>query len=157
MKKIDQIIRRFKYLIHLFIALIGVILIIVADSYFSGTGDNITYDVLIGTGCSVIATAIITLLLLAVLPDNKEENTELATWGLKRIHDERRTATFPPDECPRNKLDYIAFGLKHFRSTTGYDSQLLRNIRRGLHVRILTLHPYSEFVKNKRNLKMLSV
>ena len=149
MKKIEQIIRRFKYFIHIVIALVGIVLIIIANTFSSESTNSMTYDVLIGIGCSVIATATITLLLLAVLPDDKEETAELTTWGLQKIHDERRTATFPPNKCPTNKLDYIAFGLKHFRSAKGYEAQLLRNIRRGLHVRILTLHPNSEFVRKQ--------
>ena len=149
MKNIEKVIRRFKYLIHIFIVLVGIILIIVAKAFFSETTSNMVYDVLISIGCSVVATAIITLFLLAVLPDDAEENADLAAWGLKRIYAERRTATFPPNKCPTDKLDYIAFGLRHFRSAKGYDTQLVKNVRHGLHIRILTLHPNSEFVRKQ--------
>ena len=153
MKKIEKIIRRFKYLIHIFIALVGIVLVIVSKTFFAESTNSMTYDVLISVGCSIVATAIITLLLLAVLPDDSEENAELAAWGLKRIYDERRTATFPPNKWPKSQLDYIAFGLKHFRIANGYSTALLKNIRHGLHVRILTLHPNSEFVKKQEKLE----
>lgn len=149
MKKIEKLIRRFKYIIHLFIALVGIVLIIIAKSFFSQTSGNMTYDVLISVGCGIVTTAIITLFLLAILPEDTEENAELTAWGLKRIYDERRTAIFPANKCPTEKLDYIAFGLKHFRSGRAYDAQLLKNIRKGLHLRILTLHPNSGFVRKQ--------
>lgn len=153
MKKIEKIIRRFKYLIHIFIALVGIVLVIVARAFFAESANSMTYDVLISIGCGIVATAIITLFLLAVLPDDTEENAELAAWGLKRIYDERRTATFPPNKWPKSQLDYIAFGLKHFRTANGYSAALLKSIRHGLHVRILTLHPNSEFVRKQEKLE----
>lgn len=153
MERIKKIIRRFKYLIHFFIALVGVVMIMVAKTYFSADKGNMTYDILISIGCSVVATAIITLFLLAVLPDDTEENAELTAWGLKKIYDERRTATFPSNKWPKSQLDYIAFGLKHFRAATGYSSALLTRVRNGLHVRILTLHPNSEFVRKQEKLE----
>ena len=153
MKNIEKLIRKFKYLIHGIILLAGVVLIILAWANKTDTTTSMIYDVLTSIGCSAVATAVITLFLLAVLPDDSEENAELIAWGLKKIYAERRTATFPPTKCPTSKLDYVAFGLKHFRSAKGYEALLLKNIKHGLHVRILTLHPNSEYVRKQEKLE----
>lgn len=149
MNQLKKIIRKFKYITYVVIGIIGIIMIICSCFYFSSEEGNMTYDTLMGVGCSVFATAVVTLILLFVLPDDSEDNAELKAWGIVKIYDERRNASFPINKVPKNKLDYVAFGLKHFRIANGNCTQLVKNIKNGLHVRILTLHPNSEYVKKQ--------
>lgn len=149
MRQFKKLIRKFKYITYVVIGIIGLVMIIFSFSYFSEEKGNITYDILMGIGCSVFATAVVTLILLLVLPDNSEDNAELKAWGIVKIYDERKDTAFPSNKIPKSKLDYVAFGLKHFRTANRNSAQLIRNIQNGLHVRILALHPDSGYVKKQ--------
>lgn len=156
MNQFKKIIRKFKYITYVVIGIIGIFMIVISQSYFSANQGNIVYDILMGVGCSVFATAVVTLILLFVLPEDSEDNTELKAWGIVKIYDERRNAAFPPNKVPKHKLDYVAFGLKHFRTANGNSAQLVKNIKSGLHVRILTLHPNSEYVKKQEEFENIA-
>mgnify|MGYP007017246127 FL=1 len=116
-------------------------------------GIDILYDVLLGVGGSFVSTAIVTIVLIFSLPDESGENAELVAWGLEKIHLERRVARISSDNFPEKQLDYIAFGLQHFRTENKNIEKIARKVKRGLHVRILTLHPDSEYIKSQEQME----
>lgn len=51
------------------------------------------------------------------MPDDiDDESSIVKEWGLQQIYDERRKIIIEGKAIPRNNLDFIAFGLSHFRN-----------------------------------------
>lgn len=164
MDKFRGLLRRYKFIVNLLVLLVGVALLLVGTSFKPSLGEGeenskdteIAYDILVGIGSSVTATATITLFLLALLPDDieNEELKILEEWGISRIHGERRTTALSGRTLPKNQLDYIAFGLKHFREANkGANSDLVKRLRSGLNIRIITLYPKSQYVTERQRLE----
>lgn len=147
-KKIRRLIYRYKYLVYLFVAVIGALLAYMAQSKLpENHTEPIVYDIMMGIGCSVIATAFVTIILLSLLPDDIEENEQkkaLETWGIISIHNERKNIQLQR-KIPKRQLDFIAFGLEHFRKAN-VDHEISKRIKSGLNIRIITLHPKSMYV-----------
>lgn len=111
---------------------------------------------LVGIGCSITSTAAITLFLLPLLPDDidGEESKGLEKWGIQHIYKERRDTALVGKVLPKKQLDFIAFGLHHFRnSNKEKNSDLVKRLRKGLNIRIITLHPKSRFVIERQHLE----
>lgn len=163
MDTFKKLLRRYKYIVNLFVLVLGIILLIIANSVKSeqnaenaSSGTGITYDITIGIGCSVTATAAITLFLLALLPGDtdNEQATIIKDWGLCNIYGDRRDTALSGVGLPKNQLDYIAFGLKHFRdANSGPNSNLVKRLRKGLKVRIITLYPKSQYAAERQRLE----
>lgn len=131
-----------KYLVYFLIGLIGIILIGVAClALKSGTK---LYDVLLGIGCSIVATAGITVILLLLLSGSEQDQDDLKEWGIEKIHEARQNIILSGSALPKQQLDYIAFGLNHFKNAN--DKKIESRIKKGLHVRILSLHPASKYI-----------
>lgn len=136
------LVQRWRYGLYVIIGAIGIGLI------WEGVkvGEGLTSAVLIGLGCGFLPTAVITLILLVLLPDTSDRYKALKKSGIIRIYNRRSRAAIRGKQMPRNRLEFISFGLYHFRSEDGNDEKLVRRIRKGLHVKILTLHPDSVYV-----------
>lgn len=136
------LVQRWRYGLYVIIGAIGIGLI------WEGVkvGEGLASAVLIGLGCGFLPTAVITLILLVLLPDTSDRYKALKKSGIVRIYNRRSRAAIRGKQMPRNRLEFISFGLYHFRSEDGNDEKLVRRIRKGLHVKILTLHPDSVYV-----------
>ena len=159
LRRAKKILRRFKHLTYIIIGLLGAILVFISCILIATDSDNVIYDLMMGVGCSIISTAFVTLVLLLILPDEDEDEdyAELKSWGITKIYEERRNTAFSVNETPKKQLDFIALGLKHFRAANGTGKgtgkNLIKNIQRGLHVRIITLHPLSIYVRRQEELE----
>ena len=136
------LVQRWRYGLYVIIGAIGIGLILGGVK----VGEGLTSAVLIGLGCGFLPTAVITLILLVLLPDTSDRYKALKKSGIVRIYNRRSRAAIRGKQMPRNRLEFISFGLYHFRSEDGNDEKLIRRIRKGLHVKILTLHPDSVYV-----------
>ena len=116
---------------------------------------NTTYDLEMGIGASLLATAIASSILVLIIPSEAElqdQNEELKEWGIVKIFSERKLTKIRQIDMPREHLDYIAFGLSHFvkeNSTT----IVFKRIKKGLRVRILVPHPNSRTVMEQQILE----
>ena len=111
--KVKSAIIKNKYLVYFLIGLMGIIVIgIACFKLKSGTKP---YDVLLGIGCSIVSTAGITVVLLLLLSGSEQDQDDLNEWGIKKIHEERQNIILSGNALLKRQLDYIAFGLNHFR------------------------------------------
>ena len=73
------------------------------------------------------------------------------TWGLKEVFETRQKMNVRLNEVwendLRNSLDIIGFGLKSFRDAK--TSSVIEKVKKGLKIRILTINPFSPFVKQR--------
>ncbi|MGN9096862.1 hypothetical protein [Flintibacter porci] len=174
MNRFKNLLRKYKVAINVILLFMG-ISVIVIGTFFKPTTEyiqmqpeeseevqpekdnsGIAYDVMLGIGCSITATATITLFLLVVLPDEieSEEAEKLKKWGIRCIHSERVGTAILENNLPKEYLDFIAFGLVHFRqSHTGQNAKLVSCLRKGLNIRIITLHPQSRYVVEQQRLE----
>ena len=154
-EKIKIFLHKYKYVVNVLVLGLGGFILLIAV-LLKPDDAKVIYDILIGIGGSVVATVIITLLLLKLLPDDldNEKVKMLDEWGICHIHSERRSVALSGKSIPKYRLDYIAFGLKHFReANSGEESDLVKKIRKGLNVRIITLHPKSLYVTVQQQLE----
>ena len=149
--KLKKFIRRYKYVANILICALGVIGLFATKMAFSP--DTVAYDIGLSISSSAVATSVISIILLFILPNESDDEIELKTWGIVKVYSERGTATIGSNKLPRNNLDFIAFGLKHFRAQFANSEKLLDNIKNGLHIKILTLHPESKYVKEQQQLE----
>ena len=91
-------------------------------------------------------TALITTLLI-----NESRDTEFVEkWGLVQIFSKRSDMNVDCDKCLdkcTKELDFIALGLKGFRDAT--TDLVIKKINTGVNIRIITVSPDSEFLKQK--------
>lgn len=140
--KIKSTIIRNKYLIYFIIGIIGILLIIIAC--FALKSCSKVYDVLLGIGCSIVASAGITVFLLLMLSSSELEQDDLNEWGIEKIYEERQKIFMSESSLPKRQLDIIAFGLNHFRNANA--KKIENKIKRGLQIRIVSLHPKSKYI-----------
>lgn len=145
-KKIKKLLYKWKYIVYLLVAIIGVLLIFIAKEVNT---EKLLHAVLLGIGCSIIATAFVTIIILGLLPNEYDEPESIhKKWGIISIHSERQNIKLSKNDLPKKQLDFIAFGLKHFREANR-DDKLKKRISKGLNLRIITLHPESKYVKDQ--------
>lgn len=139
MKGFAKILKRYKYVVHLLIGLLGFITIVVASSIpdLNSSYPNI-YNVAMGIGCSIVSTEIITIFILVLLSEEETVHKELNEWGIEKIFDERSNIRINENNFPKQKLDFIAFGLKHFRDANSSKNHIINLLKKGLHIQILT-------------------
>lgn len=145
--KLRKILNQNKYLINIIIILLGIV-----ASILGVVIANVTVSqILLNIGLSFVSSGIISIITIAVIDSNeKEEDKELTSWGLEQIYATRsemnsHTATV----FPTMKKEYcqIAFGVKSLRDA--YDSLFMDKVKHGLKVKFITMHPNSEFLKER--------
>ena len=157
-QKIKSLIKRFKYLVYFVVGIGGIAMVTLAGSVLlSATqltpAETLRYDICMGIGCSVIATAVVTVILLALLPENLEEDNELKEWGIDQIYEERGNIQITSNRFPKKNLDFIAFGLQHFRAANPDLDSIVNRIRKGLVIRILAPNPNSIYVIEQQKIE----
>lgn len=145
--RLKKIIRQYKAIVYGLILIIGVAMILYASLVPDFNVNHIhRYDVLIGIGCSVVSSVIVTAILLILLPDLSDEKRELDEWGICEIYGERNNVRIDSKQMPKHMLYFIAFGLSHFRGANVDIGKMASKIRAGLNVRIITMDPNSAFL-----------
>ena len=79
-----------------------------------------------------------------------KQNSINNTWGLKEIFETRQKMNIRLNEAwedLQNNLDIIGFGFKSFRDA--HTNSVIEKVEKGLKIRILTLNPFSQFVKQR--------
>ena len=150
-----RLIKKYKLLVNILALVVGFCLMLPA--FFKPKLDadiapwKVTLcDVLPNIGSGIFATSLMALFLVAVLPTEESvEEIELRKWGIQRIYEEREKIRLSGNELPTNQLDFVAFGLKHFRSAND-EKTLLKYLNQGLIIRIITLDPRSRFVAEQQ-------
>lgn len=174
MNRFRDLLRKYKFAINAILLLMGIIIVGIGTVFKPTTEciqvqpeqseevqsekDNFgtVYDIMLSIGCSITATATITLFLLVLLPGEaeSEEAEALKKWGIRCIHSERVNTAIIEDNLPKDCLDFIAFGLVHFRQRhAGEKSRLVKYLKKGLKIRIITLHPKSHYVEEQQRLE----
>lgn len=107
-------------------------------------------SLLIGIGCSLLASGLV-ILLQALLVDAKIFSYA-EDWGLTKIYNTRSEKNADTDGQlinTKEKIDIVAFGLKSFRDRYNRDMQTIVN--KGVNIRILTMNPSEEncFLKQR--------
>ena len=137
-----------KFLIYFFIVAVGGVLLvfvyITSKETIEQTG--FAYDLLLGIGGGFVSSALATIFLLVILPDESEQQEELQEWGMRSILSDRSELQIDLLEETKEKLDIIAFGLTRFRNANRDIEAIAERIDKGLSIRIITLNPYSVHV-----------
>ncbi|AEG15857.1 hypothetical protein Desku_2321 [Desulfofundulus kuznetsovii DSM 6115] len=111
---------------------------------------------LAGIAGSLIVSGFVSLANLIFLYEEEREEFILAelvkSWGLKRIYRTRQEMNSVCDNYIESKLrkelDIIAFGLRSLRHSP-VAKIIEEKVRKGLKVRILTIHPDSQYLKRR--------
>lgn len=153
-QKIKKFIVRYKYLVHILVGALGAVFIFAAAFTPNLENDHqALYDLLMGMGCSIIATVVVTIILLMLIPDDLDEDSELKEWGIINIYEERGSIKITSKRFPKNNLDFIAFGLYHFREANRSLEDVTKKVKKGLNVRILAPNPNSIFVLEQQKIE----
>lgn len=149
-----RFIRRYKYFVYFFVGIfgLGMVFFVSMIPQIQAKHPNL-YNAGMGIGCSIIATAIVTVILLVLIPDENDEQTELESWGIVRIYGERSAVKLNLKQFPKNRLDIIAFGLRHFREENRSTDMIVQKLKKGLHIRILSLNPDSIYVRGQQKIE----
>ncbi len=126
------------FLIGLFTTIIGV-----------PSSGNIQ-TILISIGTSLVASSIIAFLSARYLVRKSKIKDIMERWGLEGIYETRAEMNESSNRCLfsiDNEMDIIALGMRSFRDAKG--SLIKDKVKKGINLRILTLNPESEFVKQR--------
>lgn len=127
----------------LIITIAGILCILV-DIFGVKTPQNLWISI----GCSLIASGLV-IFLNALLVERIPPNP-LQEWKIEKIYTTRAEKNLESDpelEHAKYCVDAIAFGLKSFRSKQ--NKRVESCLKRGVNFRILTMHPESEWVKQR--------
>ena len=102
-----------------------------------------------GIGCSLIASAIVSLILFYFLSSAEERYDFHGDWGLEKIYASRRIP-INKKNFPQKHLDIIAFGLSSFVRANQDIEYIASLIRNGLRIKIITVHPNSFYVDRQK-------
>lgn len=150
-QKIKEFIKKYKYSVYISIGFFGTVLVMWAA--WGLKKHTAFYDLLMGVGCSIIATVAVTIILLMLIPDDLDEDSELKEWGIVNIYGERGNIKISSKKFPKSNLDFIAFGLRHFREANRSMEDVYRKVKKGLKVRILAPNPNSIFVIEQQKME----
>lgn len=152
--RLKKIIIQYKAIVYGLILLIGLVMILCATLVPGLRIDHINrYNILIGIGCSIVSSVIVTATLLLLLPDLSDERHELDEWGICKIYSERNHVRIDSKQMPKHMLYFMAFGLSHFRGANGNVGKIASKIRGGLEVRIVTMSPDSAFLMEQERIE----
>lgn len=136
-------------LVNFIVGLIGVILVLIG--ILSSTTIGPTWEaVIISVGASLIASAIVSYLTSIYIFKRKRAKDITEKWGLRTICETRaemNTIVTGRIEKAQNHLDIIAYGLSSLRESR--TPLLKRKVAHGLNIRILTVDPNCELLKQK--------
>lgn len=107
-------------------------------------------NVLIGIGCSLIASTVVSYLTSKYLVRISKAKQIIEFWGLSAIYETRQEmnqSTNIAFKSLEKNLDIIAWGLKSFRDSQ--DKVIKDKVKHGLKIRFLTLHPESVYVRQR--------
>ncbi|NWH06767.1 hypothetical protein [Desulfobacter latus] len=107
-------------------------------------------NILLSIGCSLIASSVVSFLTSKYLVRMNRIKRIVEYWGLEAIYETRQEMNRSTDiafESLEKNLDIIAWGLKSFRDAK--DKIVREKVKRGLKIRFVTLHPDSEYVKQR--------
>lgn len=156
MDRFRKLLRKYKFIVNVLVLFVGAFLLILAYFFrpMFSKDTVMKYDILIGIGCSVIATALITLFLLALIPDDKDDQDikELGKWGIRKIYRDRKLRKFTSD-IPKKQMDLCLIELERFGLIKDeLKTQIRDRIKTGLKIRIITLHPRSPYLLDRQRL-----
>jgi hypothetical protein len=137
------------FLIGLVLVLVGLLFEINKIGTIWGLERATVQNVLISVGCSIIASSIISYLMTIYLNADKEARWVIETWGLKNI-EIRSILNYEINEKldhMSHGMDIVAFGMKNFLAAKGI--LLEKKVKQGCTIRILTMHPGSEFLARR--------
>jgi len=145
MKTKYLVINSFLILVGLVILLVGIIL-----SLQSKEDNNILSMILINLGTATIAGGISAVISTLLITDQEKGTSDIYDWKITNIYWNRSemntTCDFELDNC-KESVDFVAFGLKSFRSAVG--KVVEDKLAHGIKVRILTIDPKSIFLAQK--------
>ena len=139
-------VKRFNLAVDIFCFVLGICLTIIGALI----GDNIFQIVLVSVGSTLIASSIVVFFSLNYFSRQEETNDVTDRWGLRRLYE---TRTEMDDRCNemlkkiKDELDITSFTLKRLIIRQG--NLFKDKVNNGLKVRILTMNPNSEFVKQR--------
>jgi hypothetical protein len=126
----------------------GIGVICLLSAVFTGHEDG--KNILLSVGCSLIASSVVSYLTSKYLVRMNRIKHIVEHWGLESIFETRQEMNRSTDiafESLEKHLDIIAWGLKSFRDAK--DKIVREKVKRGLKIRFVTLHPDSEYVKQR--------
>lgn len=133
-------------LINAVIFCLGIVALL--SSFFTVNADY--KNILISTGCSLIASSVVSFLTSKYLVRMNRIKRVVEYWGLEAIFETRQEMNRSVDavfDSLEKNLDIIAWGLKSFRDAR--DKSVRDKVARGLKIRFITLDPDSEYVKQR--------
>lgn len=136
--------RILRLIISVLVAAIAGIILILLDVFTIKSEENLWISI----GCSLIATAAFGIIQIFVLED--KQKSELEKWGVSKIYklrSQKSEDSDPKISKIKSNLDVVSFGLKRFRETHRKD--ILKCLKNGTVIRILTMHPDSNFVSQR--------
>lgn len=135
-------------LVNLLAFLIGALIVVLGLLCETSYG---TFGIImISIGSSIIASSIIVFISSRYQIKKNITQELIEHWGLIGIFKTRAGMNQRADATLtklRNELDMVAFGLKSFRNVQG--GLIERKVKRGLKIRILTMNPNSQIVKQR--------
>lgn len=138
-------------LINIIVFGLGIMLILIA--IVSDSNENIA-QICLSIGTSLIASSIVVFLSSRYLVNQNKITEIIKEWKMTGIFETRADMNKSSNfylEYNKNNLDIIAFGLKSFRDNK--KEIIKEKISRGMRIRILTLSPNSEFVKEREKVE----
>lgn len=146
-RKVKKFIKRYRFMTYGLILLIGIGMILYAGVVPNYSVEHANkYNILMGTGCGILSTVLVTVILLVLIPDMSDEKKELEEWGITKILNERNSIRITSKRMPRYILFFSAFGLSHFRGENANIENMVSKICNGLNVKILTIDPNSIYL-----------
>lgn len=142
---------------NLFIFLIGFILILFGlltnlldENKVFAIDVSLIQSILISVGTSIFASGIISFLLVRYVHSYQDSLRNIIDeWGVRRI-DIRADINSDINgklESMDTGMDIVAFGMKNFLSAKG--DLLIQKINKGCRIRILTINPDSQYVRQR--------
>lgn len=130
---------------------LGIILILIA--MVSDGNENIA-QICLSIGTSLIASSIVVFLSSRYLVNQNNITEMIQEWKITGIFKTRADMNKSSNfylEYNKNNLDIVAFGLKSFRDSK--KEIIKEKINRGMRIRILTLSPNSQFLKEREKVE----
>lgn len=134
-------------LVNLIVGLLGFISILLGALSANNT---LKSQVLLGLGASLLSSSIVAFLSSNYVLEHNRVKELAEDWGLSNIFETRSEMNVYSNRYlkrEREKLDIIAFGLKGFRERQ--DKLIKEKVRLGVKIRIITISPNSEFLKEQ--------
>ena len=143
-------------LLHKISLLVGFILILLGG--LTEFSDNAIYwvftktyfqTILVSVGCSIFASALVSIILMHRLNELYDIQSRLSEWGICDIgiRSEANVRINEKLEKMTTGMDIIAFGMKNFLAAKG--SLLESKVISGCAIRILTINPDSPYVSQR--------